>query len=478
MIKYTRSPTFFGSFDRKEALPHTTHYCPGCGHGIAHKLIAAAIDELSIQDRVIMCSPVGCSVFLYYYFDTGNVQCSHGRAPAVATGIHRSAKDAITVCYQGDGDLAGIGTTEIIHAANRNENITVFFINNAIYGMTGGQMAPTTLIGQKTITTPNGRSMLQDGSPIGMAEVMNALKAPVYIERVSLASPAKIIHTRKAIKKALSIQIEKKGFSFVEILSPCPTGLKMDPLAALEWVENDLEHEFPCRLFRDASPTAPKQEDYSTVRPWLDDEALRRLLESGIKENSAVHAPPLPCNQNVKISGFGGQGVISAGILLAECGSAEGRNAVWLPSYGAEMRGGTANSSIILSMDEIGSPVVDAPNVLIAMNGPSVDAFESIAAPGGILLVNSSLVSRKISRMDVRAIYVPASDLAKEEGLLAGATVVMLAIYSLVTSAISLSTLRLILPKSIKKKQHAEKNLMLLDRAERFYREQIAQPEL
>jgi 2-oxoisovalerate ferredoxin oxidoreductase beta subunit len=475
MIKNARSPTFFESFNRNETNPQTTHYCPGCGHGIAHKLIAAAIDELAIQDRVIMCSPVGCSVFLYYYFDTGNVQCSHGRAPAVATGIHRSAKDAITVCYQGDGDLAAIGTTEIIHAANRNENITVFFINNAIYGMTGGQMAPTTLIGQKTITTPDGRSMLQDGGPIGMAEVMNALKAPVYIERVSLASPAKIIHTRKAIKKALSIQVEKKGFSFVEILSPCPTGLKIDPIAALEWIESNLEQEFPCRLYRDSSATAPKQADFSAVRPWIGDEELRQLLQSGIKENVASPALPLPCDQNVKISGFGGQGVISAGILLAECASAEGRNAVWLPSYGAEMRGGTANSSIILSMDEIGSPVVDSPNVLLAMNGPSFDAFESSVAPGGLILVNSSLVSRKLSRTDVRAIYVPASDLAKEESLLAGATVLMLAIYSLLTSAISINTLRMILPKSIKKKQYAEKNLKLLDHAERFYREHLAQ---
>jgi 2-oxoisovalerate ferredoxin oxidoreductase beta subunit len=473
MIKYTRSPTFFESFDRKGSMPQTTHYCPGCGHGIAHKLIATAVDELAIKDRVIMCSPVGCSVFLYYYFDTGNVQCSHGRAPAVATGIHRSTKDAITVCYQGDGDLAGSGTTEIIHSANRNENITVFFINNAIYGMTGGQMAPTTLLGQKTITTPEGRSMLQDGAPIGMAELMNALKAPVYIERVSLASPAKIMHARKAIKKALSIQVGEKGFSFVEILSPCPTGLKMDPIATLEWMENSLEREFPCRLFRDSSAVAPKQDDYTTTNPWLGDDELLQLLQSNLEGGVSQPASPLVRDQKIKISGFGGQGVLSAGVLLAQCASAEGRNATCLPSYGAEMRGGTANISIIISKDDIGSPVVDTPNVLLAMNGPSLDAFEKSVESGGMIIVNSSLISRKISRPDVHAVYVPASDLAKEEGLLAGANVLMLAIYSLSTSAITIETLRMFLPKSIKKKHLVEKNLKLLDCAVRFYRENL-----
>lgn len=470
MIKHGRSPTFFRTFDRKASMPQTTHYCPGCGHGIVHKLIARAIDELAIQDRVIMCSPVGCSVFLYYYFDTGNIQCSHGRAPAVATGVHRTVENAITICYQGDGDLAAIGTTEIIHAANRGENITVFFINNAIYGMTGGQMAPTTLLGQKTITTPDGRSTLQDGGPIGMAEVINALKGPVYIERVSLASPAKISATRKAIKKALSLQMEKKGFTFVEILSPCPTNLKMEPTASLTWIEQNLEREFPVRLFRDNSPSFPTQQTYAEFRPWLDDEALRTLLRAGARDYSAPSTLPLPFEQNVKISGFGGQGILSAGLLLSECAAAEGRTTTCLPSYGAEMRGGTANASVNISTNEIGSPVVDTPNVLIAMNGPSLDAFEHTVASGGFIFVNSSLVPRNVSRTDVRAVCVPASDLAKEENLLAGATVVMLAVYALTVKAIAITTLRTLLPKSIKKKQHVDQNMRLIERAERYFR--------
>ncbi|MBN1129147.1 MAG: 2-oxoacid:acceptor oxidoreductase family protein [Chitinispirillaceae bacterium] len=475
MIKHKRSKSFYESFDRKKGMPQTTHYCPGCGHGIAHKLIARAIDDLNIQDRVIMCSPVGCSVFLYYYFDTGNVQCAHGRAPAVATGMRRALEDAIIVCYQGDGDLAGIGTAEIIHAANRNENLTVFFINNAIYGMTGGQMAPTTLVGQKTITTPEGRSLLQDGGPIGMAEVMAALKTPVYIERVSLASAAKISHAQKSVKKALANQVDKKGFSFVEILSPCPTGWKMDPLEALEWIENSLEKEFPCRIFRDVSSSAPALQEYASVRPWLDDDGLRALLQSGEKGHATPPQSPLPHEQKVKISGFGGQGILSAGVLLTECAAAEGRNATCLPSYGAEMRGGTASASTIISMEDIGSPVVDTPNVLIAMNGPSLDAFEKDVEPGGVILVNSSLVSRTLSRADVRAVYIPASELAKEEGLLAGATVLMLMMYALTTRAISPETLRAILPQSIRKKALIPSNLRILDRAARYHREHLTE---
>jgi 2-oxoisovalerate ferredoxin oxidoreductase beta subunit len=471
MIKNLRPKTFFNNFDRKNAMPQTTHYCPGCGHGIAHKLIARAIDEIGIQNRVIMFSPVGCSVFLYYYFDTGNVQCAHGRAPAVATGIRRTLKDAILICYQGDGDLAGIGMAEIIHTANRNENISVFFINNAIYGMTGGQMAPTTLVGQKTITSPEGRSVLQDGGPIGMAEIISALKTPVYIERVSLASAAKINTARKAVKKAIINQVDKKGFSFVEMLSPCPTGWKMEPIESLEWIQNSLEREFPCRVFRDVSSTAPSRENPAGTHPWLDDEELRRLLQSGKKKSVVNTRSPLPFDQKVKISGFGGQGILSAGVLLTECATAEDRNATCLPSYGAEMRGGTANISTIISMNEIGSPVVDTPNILIAMNAPSLDAFERTVEPGGLILVNSSLVSRRVSRTDIRVIYVPATELAKEEGLLAGATVLMLMIFALTTQAISPDTLSAILPQSIRKKALIPANLKIIERAIRYHKE-------
>ena len=180
-LEFARPETFYACFERKGNDPSVTHYCPGCGHGNLHKFIAEAIDELEIRDRTVLVSPVGCSVFAYYYFDVGNVQAAHGRAPAVATGLRRTLPHSIVISYQGDGDLAAIGTAEILHAANRGENITVFFVNNAIYGMTGGQMAPTTLLGQKTTTTPSGRVVETEGSPIHVAELLATLDAPAYI---------------------------------------------------------------------------------------------------------------------------------------------------------------------------------------------------------------------------------------------------------------------------------------------------------
>ncbi|MGA7287730.1 MAG: thiamine pyrophosphate-dependent enzyme, partial [Terriglobales bacterium] len=203
---HSKSPLFYDLYERKSELKHQTHYCPGCGHGVAHKLIAEALQELGVQDKTIFVSPVGCSVFAYYYFDVGNVQASHGRAPAVATAIKRSGPDKIVIAYQGDGDLAAIGTAEIVHAANRGEKITVFFVNNAIYGMTGGQMAPTTMVGQKSTTSPWGRRPSNEGYPLHMAELIATLDAPAYIERVALSDNKNIMKARRAIRKALEIQ--------------------------------------------------------------------------------------------------------------------------------------------------------------------------------------------------------------------------------------------------------------------------------
>src|SRR6201997_4771490 len=236
-VIHSKSPVFYDTYERKSELKHQTHYCPGCGHGVAHKLIAEAIEEMGLQDKTIFVSPVGCSVFAYYYFDVGNVQMAHGRAPAGATGIKRAHPDKLVISYQGDGDLAAIGTAEIIHAANRGENITVFFVNNAIYGMTGGQMAPTTLVGQKSTTSPWGRRPVNEGFPIHMAEMLSSLEAPAYIERVGLGDNKSIMKSRRAVRKALENQRDRRGFSFVEILSPCPTIWGKDPVAARLWVK-------------------------------------------------------------------------------------------------------------------------------------------------------------------------------------------------------------------------------------------------
>ncbi len=222
-----------------------THYCPGCGHGIAHRLIAEVVDELKIRDKVIAVAPVGCAVIAYDYWDFDCSEAAHGRALAVATAIKRVRKNNIVFTYQGDGDLAAIGTNETIHAANRGENLSVFFINNAVYGMTGGQMAPTTLLSQKTSTTIKGRDAALHGYPLKISEMLALLPGVKYIERTSLHSPQEIIKTKKAIKTAFLNQINGVGFSLVEILSPCPTYWGMPPKASLDWIRDVMSKEFP-----------------------------------------------------------------------------------------------------------------------------------------------------------------------------------------------------------------------------------------
>lgn len=464
-IKHKKPAAFYETFERKGKGQKVTHYCPGCGHGTVHKLIAETLDEMGIQDRTIFLSPVGCSVFGYYYFDTGNVQCSHGRAPAVATGMRRTNDDSILISYQGDGDLAGIGTTEIVHTANRGENITVFFINNAIYGMTGGQMAPTTLVGQKSVTTQHGRLEEIDGPPIGMAEVMDALKAPVYVERTTLSSPAGVMKTRKAVKKAIRNQVEKKGFSFVEILSPCPVGWRMESVDAREWMKESMESVFPVKKFRDVEePVKPKHHEFPDMTA---DELFNYLNRNTGIFDSVTDGHEIQ-EQFIKIAGFGGQGVMSAGQLLSNCAIAEDMQTTWLPSYGPEMRGGTASASVIISKNQIGSPVVGNPNVLIAMNQPSLESFENQVTSGGSIFVNSSLIDKKVARKDVHVHYVPASDIARKEGLIAAANIVMLTVYAALCKTVSLDTLRKIVPHFLKKKEFLEVNMVVIEKAMQF----------
>jgi len=235
----------------KSLTKNKMHFCPGCSHSLIHKLIAELIDEFDIQKRTIFVAPVGCSVLLYNYIDCDTIEAPHGRAPAVATGVKRAMPDNFVVSYQGDGDLLAIGTAETIHTANRGENITVIFINNAIYGMTGGQMAPTTTIGQKTATTPFGRSPDNEGYPIGACELLNSLNAPYFIERCKVNDTKSIIKTKKVLKKAFQNQLDKKGYSFVEILGNCPTNWGMSPEKANQWIEDTMVNIFPVKNFRD-----------------------------------------------------------------------------------------------------------------------------------------------------------------------------------------------------------------------------------
>lgn len=233
-------------FTRPKSLRDvSTHYCPGCGHGIAHRLVAEVIDELGIREKIIAIAPVGCAVIAYDYWDFDCSEAAHGRALAVATAIKRVRPENIVFTYQGDGDLAAIGTNETIHAANRGENLTVIFINNAVYGMTGGQMAPTTLPGQKTATTIAGRDIKAHGYPLKISEMLAHLAGVKYIERTSLSGPQEILKTKKAIKQAFQNQIDGVGFSLVEILSPCPTYWSLTPQQSMEWIRDVMTKEFP-----------------------------------------------------------------------------------------------------------------------------------------------------------------------------------------------------------------------------------------
>ncbi len=233
-------------------------YCPGCGHGILHRIIAETVDHLGVRDRTIGIAPVGCAVFAYDYLDMDMIEAPHGRPPAIATGMKRSRPDFVIFSYQGDGDLAAIGTAEIVHAAARGENITVIFVNNGNYGMTGGQMAPTTLPGQKTTTTPAGRDIKDAGNPIRVCELLAALDGPSYLERVSLDSPRNILSAKRAIEKAFRNQIEGLGFSLVEALALCPTEWGMTPREAADWVRGSMIAYYPLGVYKDKGLQIPK----------------------------------------------------------------------------------------------------------------------------------------------------------------------------------------------------------------------------
>jgi len=424
-VLHERPKAFYDTFERKGELQQQTHYCPGCGHGLAHKMIARAIDELGIQDRVVAVSPVGCSVFAYYYFDTGNVQSAHGRAPAVATAVKRSRPEAIVFSYQGDGDLAAIGTAEILHAANRGENITVFFVNNAIYGMTGGQMAPTTMLGQRTTTSPLGRDPFNEGYPLHVCELLATLEAPVYLERVALGNAKQVMAASRAIKKALTNQVKGLGFSLVEILSPCPTIWKLNPAKAQERVREEMVKVFPPGVYRDhtteraARPAPPPA-------PGLEE--LPRLLDlEGHEFDRTGLDRPADLDLRIKVAGFGGQGVLMLGEVLAEAGLLLDLDVSWLPSYGPEMRSGTSNCHVRIADQTIASPLVAQSNVLLAMNEPSLRKFIGDVETGGWVFYNSrSLPEGVTAPAGVEVLCIPFTELADTLGEPKAGNIVML----------------------------------------------------
>jgi 2-oxoisovalerate ferredoxin oxidoreductase beta subunit len=414
-VAHGRPQAFYENFDRKGELQHQTHYCPGCGHGIVHKMLAQAIDELGIQNRTILISPVGCSVFAYYYFDVGNVQGAHGRAPAVATAVKRSHPQSIVVSYQGDGDLSAIGSAEILHAANRGESITVIFVNNAIYSMTGGQVAPTTLLGQVSTTTPAGRNAANEGYPLHVSELLATLEAPVYIERVGLGDNRQVAQAQRAVRRAMENQVRGLGFSLVEVLSPCPTIWKMSPVDAQHWVRDVMEKTYPLAVLRDRTKEVqPKPARES--EPALEEiPRILGVIDEGTVEPSDAQAQGC-VDLQVRVAGFGGQGVLLLGEVLAEAGLHAGMEVSWLPSYGPEMRSGTSNCHVRLAREPIDSPLVVHPDVLVAMNEPSLHKFCASVRPGGWIFYNGDTVPKECEREDVHMLARPFTHVADELG--------------------------------------------------------------
>ncbi len=411
---------FFEHFDRhahgKGLKGAATHYCPGCGHGLIHKYLAEAINSLGIQDRTIMISPVGCAVFLYYYFDTGNTQAAHGRAPAVALGHKFANPDSIVVSYQGDGDLASIGLAEIMHAAQLGVPISVIFVNNGIYGMTGGQMAPTTLMGQRSSTTPMGRERMQ-GPPLHVAEMMASLDGPVYVERTALYDQKTRKATQKAIKKVLQLQIDGRGFGIVEILAECPTHWGLSPIKSEEHVRDEVVPVFPLGVFKDVD------EDpwFHPEKPEFDPEKMLDILEAERDEMPTftkgfpTHLDP--DDVSVKVAGSGGDGAQTAALLITKAAITEGYDATHIPSYGPESRGGTSYADVHVAREEVLSPAAAKPLVLLAFNAPSLAKFGPAVKENGVVIYDSSVITEVPEfAPGVRVVPVPCGAIAQNLG--------------------------------------------------------------
>jgi 2-oxoisovalerate ferredoxin oxidoreductase beta subunit len=412
--------TFYERFERHDHAAglkaKSTHYCAGCGHGLVHKYLAEAIEELGLQDRTVAISPVGCAVFLYYYLDVGNSQAAHGRAPAVAIGHKTANPEAIVVSYQGDGDLASIGLAEIVQAAQLGIPITVIFVNNAVYGMTGGQMAPTTLMGQRTTTSPAGRDRIM-GRPLHVAELIAQMDGPVYVERVALYDAKQRVRAQKAIRKGLRLQAEGKGFSLVEVLAECPTHLHLSAEEAERWVRDELAAVFPLGVKKDveAEPWGPWRS------PTFEPEAVLRaagaLAEAAPRFCQGFPRTAFGRDVAVKLAGAGGDGAQTAAMLLARTAINEGFDATSIPSYGPESRGGTSYADVRIAEEEVLSPAAPAPQVLVAFNAPSLARFGPSVAQGGLVIYDSTVIAEPPALdPSIRVVAVPFSEIALELG--------------------------------------------------------------
>ena len=412
--------TFYDRFERHDHArglkARATHYCAGCGHGLVHKLIGEAIEELGLQDRTVAISPVGCSVFLNYYLDVGNVQAAHGRAPAVGLGIKLANPEAIVISYQGDGDLASIGLAEIISAAQLGLPFTVIFVNNAIYGMTGGQLAPTTLMGQRTTTSPGGRHRHM-GLPLKVAELMAQIDGTAYVERVALFDAKQRVRAGKAIKRALQVQADRTGFAFVEVLAECPTHLGLTPVETERWVAEQMVPVFPLGVKKE--PTAAPSPPWPP--PSHEPAELLSAIGAGAApvERFCQGFPRTGYGDDVglKLAGAGGDGAQTAAMLLTKAAINEGFDATHIPSYGPESRGGTSYADVRIAEHEVLSPAAPHPDALVAFNAPSLARFGPEVPAGGVVIYDSTVITEPPATLaGVRVIPVPCTAIAHELG--------------------------------------------------------------
>ncbi|MCE1230162.1 MAG: 2-oxoacid:acceptor oxidoreductase family protein [Firmicutes bacterium] len=450
------STVFYNKFERHahgEGLKgQSTHYCAGCGHGLAHKYLADAIAELGIQDNTVLVSPVGCSVFAYYYFDTGNTQAAHGRAAAVAIGHKMANPEAMVISYQGDGDLASIGLAETVAAAQLGAPITVIFINNAIYGMTGGQMAPTTLMGQVSSTSPDGRTIF-NGQPLKMAELIAQLDGPVYVERVALFSPAERKKAARAIKKAIQMQKEGRGYAFIEVLAECPTHLKMTPDKTEKWIKENMVPIFPLGVKKDV-----------TAEPWFklpkpSFEAQPFLKAVGASsEGTGRFCKDFPTHLNahdisLKLAGSGGDGAQTAAMLIATAAINEGFDGTHIPAYGPESRGGTSYADVHVAKEEVLNPASPTPDVLLAFNAPSLAKFGITVKQGGFIIYDSSIAKDvKPMHPSITVVGVPFAEIAATLGNLVVKNIVALGALQAATNLFPKETFMASIKQALKDK--------------------------
>jgi 2-oxoisovalerate ferredoxin oxidoreductase beta subunit len=387
--------------------------------------------------------------------------------------VKRSRPESIVIDYQGDGDLAAIGSAEILHAANRGEHITVIFVNNSIYSMTGGQLAPTTLLGQKTATSPEGRSAANEGYPLHVCELLATLEAPVYIERVGLGDNKQIMQAARAIKKAMENQVRGLGFSLIEVLSPCPTLFKMTPVEAQQWVRDVMEKTFPLGVFRDRTKEAQPRA-LPDAAPALD--RIPHILGVANEDlpvgNPAVHdETAADLDLAVRVAGFGGQGVLLLGEVLAEAGLDAGLEVSWLPSYGPEMRSGTSNCHVRLARRVIDSPMVTNPNVLVAMNEPSLRKFVKSVPAGGWILYNGEEFPADCQQPGVQVLACPFTEIADALGNPRAGNMVMLGALLELTGVLRDVNIDAALKRLVKNPRWTELNRRAIERGRELMRE-------